>query len=230
MTEKDLKAALDQIEPEAGAQDRMHANILKKAASRVSAPAERSDAAASERGENTNVAPQPVRRPAPVWKRCGAMAACLALAATVTLGFLSPFLTRGGEADAPPLMGGSPFEDVSGPEAFEVLGFTIDAPEGAENPSYCIYDGAIARVDFTLDGNSYTYEAAKLDGNFSRADGDAIDSISLNAEYGAALDRISSDVWRAHWSRDSIRYYLTNFDGAEEASVAAVAQTLMECK
>ena len=228
MNEKDLKAALDQIEPEAGAQDRMYANILKKAAQRASAPAERSDAAVPERGGNMNVVPQPVRRPTPVWKRYGAMAACLALVATLTIGFLHPFFAGDSEGNEPPLMVGSPFEDVQRAADFEKLGFVIDAPESAENVTYCIYDGAIARVDFTLDGHSYTYEAAKLDGNFSRAEGDAIDSISLNAEYGAALDRISSDVWRAHWSRDSVSYYLTNFDGAEEAAITEVADTLMK--
>ena len=35
------------------------------------------------------------------------------------------------ERGAPPVMVGSPFEDVSGPEDFERLGFSIDAPEGA---------------------------------------------------------------------------------------------------
>ena len=35
-----------------------------------------------------------------------------------------------------------------------------------------------------LDGHEYTYEAAKLDGNFSRAEGEAVGSTALNAEYG----------------------------------------------
>lgn len=55
-------------------------------------------------------------------------------------------------------MGSSPFEDVQSAEEFEALGFSIDAPEGAEDVAYCIYDGAIARVDFTLSGHDYTYE------------------------------------------------------------------------
>ena len=125
-------------------------------------------------------------------------------------------------------MGSSPFEDVQSAEEFEPLGFSIDAPEGAEDVTYCIYDGAIARVDFTLSGHDYTYEAAQLDGNFSRADGEAVGSVSLNAEYDATLDRLSPDVWRAHWSKDGVSYYLTNFDGAEESAITGVADTLME--
>ena len=224
MNENEVKTAFDEIEPESGAQERMYANILKKAA----APEEKTDAPAAENDASATVVFLPVRRPTPMWKRCSAMAACLALVVTVTLGFLSPFLSRDSEANEPPVMGSSPFEDVQGAEDFEPLGFSIDAPESAEDVTYCIYDGAIARVDFTLIGHEYTYEAAQLDGNFSRADGESVGSVSLNAEYGATLDRLSPDVWRAHWSKDGVSYYLTNFDGAEESVITSVADTLME--
>ena len=215
MNENEVKTAFDEIEPESGAQ-------------KAAAPEEKTDAPAAENDASATVVFLPVRRPTPMWKRCSAMAACLALVVTVTLGFLSPFLSRDSEANEPPVMGSSPFEDVQSAEEFEALGFSIDAPEGAEDVAYCIYDGAIARVDFTLSGHDYTYEAAKLDGNFSRADGEAVGSVSLNAEYDATLDRISPDVWRAHWSKDGVSYYLTNFDGAEESAITGVADTLME--
>ena len=157
------------------------------------------------------------------------MAACLALVTTLTIGFLHPFFAGDSEGNEPPVLGGSPFEDVQSAADFEEkLGFVIDAPEGAENVTYCIYDGTIARVDFTLDGHGYTYEASKLDGNFSRAEGEAVGSTALNAEYGATLDRVSPDTWRAHWNRDDVSYYLTNFDGAEESAITEVANALME--
>ncbi len=229
MSENEVKKTFDAIEPEDGAQERMYANILKKAAAqRAAAPEENADAPAAESNASSTVVPLPARRPTPRWKRYSAMAACLALVVTVTLGFLSPFLNRDIEASDPPLMVGSPFEDVQSAVDFEKLGFVIDAPEGTENVTYCIYDGKIARVDFTLDGHEYTYEAARLDGNFSRADGEAVGSVSLNAEYGATLDRVSPDVWRAHWERDGVSCYLTNFDGAEESSITDIAGTLME--
>lgn len=229
MNENEVKTAFDAIEPERGAQERMYANILKKAAvQRAAAPTEKADAPAAENDASSTVVPLPVHRPTPMWKRYSAMAACLALVVTVTLGFLSPFLNRGSEASDPPVMVGSPFEDVQSAEDFAKLGFVIDAPKGAENVTYCIYDGAIARVDFTLSGHDYTYEAAKLDSNFSRADGEAAGSTSLNAEYGATLDRVSPDIWRAHWGKDGVSYYLTNFDGAEEAAITGVADTLMK--
>ena len=145
----------------------------------------------------------------------------------IAAGFVLPHFFDRSEPDDPPVFVGSPFEDVDGPEGFEKLGFTIDAPENAENLYYCIYDGKIARVDFTLNGHEYTYEAAKLDGNFSRAEGEAVGSTVLNAEYGATLDCLSPDTWRAHWSKESVNYYLSNFDGASEEAITAAAELLM---
>ena len=228
MNENEVKTAFDRIEPESGAQERMYANILKKAA----APEEKTDTPAAENDASATVVSLPVRRPTPMWKRCSAMAACLALVVTVTLGFLSPFLSRDSEANEPPVMVGSPFEDVQSAEDFEPLGFSIDAPENAENVCYCIYDGKIARVDFTLNGHEYTYEAAKLDGNFSRAEGDAVGSTALNAEYGATLDCLSPDTWRAHWNYNDISYYLSSFDRPSEENITEIAQELIaaSCK
>lgn len=230
MSENEVKKAFNAIEPEDGTRERMYANILKKAAAqRAAAPEENADAPAAESNASPKTVPLPARRPTPRWKRYSAMAACLALVTTLTIGFLHPFFAGDSEGNEPPVLGGSPFEDVqSAADLEEKLGFVIDAPEGAENVTYCIYDGEIARVDFTLDGRGYTYEAAKLDGNFSRADGEAVGSTALNAEYGATLDRVSLDTWRAHWNRDDVSYYLTNFDGAEESAITEIADTLMK--
>lgn len=230
MSENEVKKAFNAIEPEDGTRERMYANILKKAAAqRAAAPEENADAPAAESNASPKTVPLPARRPTPRWKRYSAMAACLALVTTLTIGFLHPFFAGDSEGNEPPVLGGSPFEDVQSAADFEEkLGFVIDAPEGAENVAYCIYDGEIARVDFTLDGRGYTYEAAKLDGNFSRADGEAVGSTALNAEYGATLDRVSLDTWRAHWNRDDVSYYLTNFDGAEESAITEIADTLMK--
>ena len=230
MSENEVKKAFNAIELEDGAQERMYANILKKAAAqRAAAPEENADAPAAESNASPKTVPLPARRPTPRWKRYSAMAACLALVTTLTIGFLHPFFAGDSEGNEPPVLGGSPFEDVQSAADFEEkLGFVIDAPEGAENVTYCIYDGEIACVDFTLDGHEYTYEASKLDGNFSRADGEAVGSTALNAEYGAVLDRVSPDIWRAHWSRDGVSCYLANFDGAEESAITEVANALME--
>ena len=218
MKESEVKKAFEEVEPKAGAQERMYANILKKAA------AQGAQAKEPETAAEIKAFPQK-RRTAPSWRRWGSLAACFAVLLAVSV--VLPRVTHQNEEGEPPVMAGSPFEDVAGPEAFAKLGFTIDAPEGAEDVSYCIYDGEIAQVDFTLEGHVYTYEAAKLDGNFSRAEGEATESVSINAEYGAVLDRVDPDTWRAHWDRDGVSCYLTNFDGASEADVTAAAQALM---
>ena len=220
MNDNEIKKAFDAIEPEAGARERMYANILKKAA------AQKEGGIVEQSLKETDNETVQRYRSLPMWRRWGSLAACLAI--VIVAGFAFPRFFDRSEPDDPPVMVGSPFEDVDGPEDFAKLGFAIDAPEGAEDRYYCIYDGTIARVDFTLDGHEYTYEAARLDGNFSRADGEAVGSVSLNAAYDATLDRLSPDTWRAHWSRDGVSYYLTNFDGAEEADITAAANALME--
>ncbi len=161
-----------------------------------------------------------------MWRRWGSLAACLAI--VIAVGLALPHLSDRSEQNDPPVLGGSPFEDVDGVDDFEKLGFTIDAPENAENIQYCIVDGEIARVRFSVGDHKYTYEAAKLDGNFSCADGDAVGSVSLSAKSDAVLDRLSPDTWRAYWTQDGVSYYLTNFDGAEEAAMTDIADTLIE--
>ena len=218
MNENEMKKAFDAVEPEDGAKERMYANILKKAAVQKvvqfpeSAPAEEKSA------------PQK-RHSAPAWQRWGSLAASLALVAAI--GLALPRLMQRAASDDPPAMVGAPFEDVQSAADFEDLGFTIDAPENAEEVSYCILDGEIAQVTFTLDGHDYTYRASKLDGDFSGDTEEAVGSASLNAKYDAVLDRLSLDGWRAHWSRDTVSYYLTNFDGAGEEAITAVVNELI---
>ena len=140
MNEKDIRAALEQIEPADGAQERMYQNILKKAAA-------------------------PKKAEKPVWRRYAALAACLVL--VVTAGFFAfcsptaqPELPDDDSSD-PPVMAVSPFEDLQSADEFSRLGFTIDAPEGAFDVTYSIAYGDTALVSFTLDSCEYRYEASK---------------------------------------------------------------------
>lgn len=217
MNECEMKKAFDEIEPETGAQERMFANILKKAA------AQEENSTFTEEKREVNVAPQK-RRPIPL-RRWGGLAACLAIVAAV--GLTLPKLIDSTEQNPSLELVGSPIEDVSGVEDFERLGFAIDAPEGAEDISYHILDGEIAQVVFSLGGQKYTYRAARLDGDFSGVYGEPVGSVSLDAEYDAVLDRLSPDTWRAHWVKDSVSYYLANFDGAGEEAVTAAVKALV---
>lgn len=211
MSDNPIKKSFEQIQPEAGARERMYANILKKAGEQ-------------ECKEVKGVAPK--RRTIPAWQRWCGLAACLALIAAASLSLPSS-VSRPDQSD-PPVLVGSPVEDVAGPQDFaQTLGFSIDAPEGAEDVQYNIFDGEIARVRFSLDGHSYTYQAAQLEGNFSGMTGEAVGSVSIDAEFGGVLDRLSMDCWRAHWSCGGVSYYLSNTDGASEEAVTTAAQALI---
>lgn len=222
MNENNIKKAFDNVEPEAGARERMYANILKKAAEQ-----EKNETTA-QRPEGRDIGENKKLRSISAWRRYGSLAACLVI--VIAAAIMLPRASERQDESDPPVLAGSPFEDVDGADGFEKLGFTIDAPEGAEDVRYCIVDGEIARVRFSLGGHEYIYEAAKLDGNFSCADSDAVGSVSLNAEYGAVLDRLSPDTWRAHWTRSGVSFYLSSFDGADEESVTAAANALMDDK
>ena len=142
-------------------------------------------------------------------------------------GLLLPRLRNSNiEPPDPPVLGNSPYEDVAGPEDFAKLGFTIAAPAGAEDLYYCIYDGEIARVDFTLNGCEYTYEAAQLSGNFSRLQGEADSTSSLDAAVHATLDHLADGSWRAHWQQGELSFYLTSSTATEEEITAVVLSLL----
>lgn len=197
MNEKDIRAAFEQIEPADGAQERMYQNILKKAA-----------------------APKKAERP--VWQRYAALAACLILVCTA--GFFAlrgeksaPVQTEptNTEFSQPPMMSSSLFEDVSGPADFEALGFTIDAPGGASDVTYCIAYGNTARVDFTLDGFAYILEASAEE---SFLDGADETPTMVQAEHGPA----------AVWERDGVQYRLTNCSGASEETLLQLAEQLSQ--
>ena len=101
MSENEVKKAFNAIEPEDGAQERMYANILKKAAAQRAAALEGNvDAPAAEGNATSKTVPLPARRPTPRWKRYSAMAACLALVTTLTIGFLHPFFDGGNVASS----------------------------------------------------------------------------------------------------------------------------------
>ena len=193
MNEKNIHAALERIEPPDGAQERMYQNILKKAAPQQSAP--------KKTGK-------------PVWRRYAALAACLVLVCMA--GF---FALRGEknvpvqkepadtELSQPPMMSASPFEDLQSADGFAKLGFTIDAPEGATDVSYCIAYGDTAQVSFTLNDCEYRYEASREE-VFSKA-----------ADEAPAI--IDGD---AVWKTDSVQYRLSAYGASEEALLQLAGQ------
>lgn len=193
MNEKNIHAALERIEPPDGAQERMYQNILKKSAMQQ---------------------PAPKKAEKPVWRRYAALTACMVLVCMAVF-----FALRGEknvpvqkepadtELSQPPMMSASPFEDLQSADGFAKLGFTIDAPEGATDVSYCIAYGDTAQVSFTLDGCEYCYEASKEE-VFSEAAG----------ETPAIIDG------DAVWKTDSVQYRLSAYSASEEALLQLAGQ------
>lgn len=206
MKENEVKKALEQIQPEPGARERMYANILKKAAQQAPEQAE----SKPKKG---------LSRPA-VWRWC-AVAACLVL---LVAAIAVPKLGGGPEQDF--VLAGSPYEDVAGPEGFEKLDLSIDAPEQAQDIAYCIVNGSIARVTFSSQGHRYTYEAARLEENFSGVLEEATERRAVEGREDITLERLTSGAWRACWRKGEVRYYLTNFDGASEEDIIKIIRLL----
>lgn len=189
MSEKSIRAALENIEPADGAQERMYQNILKKTAA-------------------------PKKAGKPVWRRYAALAACLVLVC------MAGFFALRGEKSAPvqeqpadtelsqpPMMAVSPFEDLQSADGFAKLGFTIDAPEGATDVTYCIAYGDTALVSFTLDICEYRYEASREE-VFSEAADETPTMID-----GSAV-----------WETDGVQYRLSAYGASEEALLQLAGQ------
>ena len=85
MNENEVKNAFDHIEPERGAQERMYANILKKAA------AQKKDQNAEENIEEKHTTVQKCKT-IPIWQRWGSLAACLAI--VIAAGFCTSSFSR----------------------------------------------------------------------------------------------------------------------------------------
>lgn len=101
-----------------------------------------------------------------------------------------------------------PFIDVSGPQDFEAqLGFSINAPDGAEDASFCIAYENTAIVTFTWNGHSYDYSASEDAKNLSDDD---------------AADGILSESWQT----DDLSFCLVNTDGASQSEFDELVETL----
>lgn len=222
MRDDQIKDALDRIEPEEGAQQRMYQNILRKASARQEAAPDQPQGVAPTDGQSREKA-KIIR---PVWQKYLALAACFIL---VVIGAfaLRPGTDRPGEDDLPPVLAGSPIQDVSGPEDFAGLDLVIDAPEGAAEVRYSILDGEIARIDFILEGHSYTYSASRVDGDFSGVSGTVVSSRSVDAEHSAVLEQYDSGAWNACWMDGELTYYLSNSDGVSEDAMTDLTRNLI---
>ncbi len=203
MSEQKIKKAIDAIEPEDGAKERMHQNIMRKAAAQTEQPRIR-------------------------WGRYALpMAACFCL---IVIG-LFRFLPVGPSQDPAEggMLGGNPFVEVESAEAFREIGITLDAPVGAQEVSYALIDGEIAEVRFRLDGKSYLARASAQEGDFSGLSGTELSQEIVDARTNARLlEMQTTDMTyqKLIWTNGKINYCLYGTDGADRNQVLSAYEVL----
>lgn len=208
-----IRKAIDSIEPEEGARERMLAGIKSKAK--------------AEEQRRRMVRSRSLR-----WL---AAAACFCL---VVLGAFRFSGVLGGnnvtppdgtvEQSDPPVMDGSPYEDVANAdELYEKTGVRIDVPARAEAVGYSVYDKSIAHVRFTRDGVTYTVMAAAKSGDFSGVDGETLSSEMIDAKTSAVMTKVnvvfSGEKWKVAWTDGRVSYYLTCPADADAEAVKKAA-------
>ena len=211
MKENKIKEAIDAIEPEVGAKERMYQNILKKA--QQTAPAEAPAA--------------PKKKPIAILRYALPIAACLCLVVIGAMQLLpasTPTQPSEGNVQI-----GNPFVEVESADAFRNLAITLDAPDGAQEVSYAVIDGEIAEVRFVLDGKSYLARASAQEGDFSGLYGQESETETVDAKTNAVL--VSVDVGtgvyqKLNWTNGKINYCLYGTDGADRDQVLAAYAAL----
>lgn len=108
----------------------------------------------------------------------------------------------------------NPVVEVDGAADFADLGFIITPHQQADSVSYSIIDNTIAQIIFTLDGDTFTYRAARTTDDISGVY-ETFDALPQSLELDGADVHISVRVRTidggehgalADWSYDGVRY------------------------
>ena len=156
----------------------------------------------------------------------GALALLLALGmAGCTSGTTTP-------TDSPIANLPNPMVSVDSADAFSAAGVNIDAPADATDVSYYIISGTLAGVQFTYDGEEYTYRASAKDSNISgiyyeltaqcivmvECDGFCVDATVYAAEDKGKL---------VEWEHDGIHYALWHAGDTDDEKLTAALTGVM---
>lgn len=120
----------------------------------------------------------------------------------------------------------NPIKEVDSADAFRSIGISVDAPEDAKDVTYRNIGGEIAEVVFTLNEHVYTLRASKTQSDFSGLYGDVVEKKVL--EGGPILETVQVDIAarRLTWTSDSMETVLINMDGADEAAMLSVYNSI----
>lgn len=208
----DIKKSIDDIDIPEGAEERMYANILKKASAEKKKP---------------NIK---------LYTSICAAAACAAIViasaviiknnsdddiavneTSVTSSASTSSVTTEQEDW---VQAENPFANEYTFDDILEAGFDITLPENAEVTVCNLYDGD-ADVRFSIDGHLYYYSISKDDGDFSGVYGKITESENISDSI--VLDITSENYLNAHWNGKQYNYYLCNTDGAERDAISQTA-------
>lgn len=157
---------------------------------------------------------------------CAALA--LPLAACSMLGSLiggegespAPEQTQAGEQIPNPM---APVDDAS---AFETLGITMDAPDGATDAAYYIINEKLAQVSFTFGGFDYTYRASAAESDISGVYDTFTDAFTMavetaDATFETAVQNAAGGGRLATWSQGGVHYSLWCALAPDDAALKA---------
>lgn len=211
-----FRESIDDIEPKAGAKERMLKNIKRKA--EMSA-------------DEGDLLQPPSKKTCISFNRIMKMvlpiAACFMIA-IIGIWKIVPMFgstpTEPGFVQTP-----APFVAVDSAKDFEELGIAIDAPEDSDAISYAIIDGKIAEVGFTVDHHRYYVRASKQSGDFSGLNGESVTSDKIDPETNATLEFLKSgeDTFcKLSWTDGETNFILTNVDGTSADNIKEIYQKI----
>lgn len=214
--EKRFCESIDDIEPKAGAKERMLENIkIKAAMSSDKVQTKQVQSKKSEAAFNRYI------------KMVLPIAACFMIAAIGIWKIVPMFgntSTEPGFVQTP-----FPFVAVDSAKDFEELGIYIDAPEGSDAVNYAIIDEKIAEVCFTLDHHRYYIRASKQSGDFSGLNGKQTSSDKFDSETNATLETLKSGddtLYKLSWTDGETNFILTNIDGTSIDNIKEIYQKI----
>lgn len=210
----DIKKAIDDIEIPDGAEERMYANILKKASTEKKKP---------------NIK---------LYTGLCAAAACAAIviiSAAVIKNNSEEDISVGDTSETSAysetteqddmLQAGNPFAEDYTLDDIIAAGFDVTLPENAELTLCNLYDFN-ADIRFTIDGHLYYYTISDENGDFSGIYGNIKESENISDNI--VLDITNENYLKAHWNGNKYNYYLCNTDGAEREAISETALFLAE--
>lgn len=123
-------------------------------------------------------------------------------------------------------MAGNPFAEEFTFEDIKAAGFDVELPENSEIELCHIWENGQADVRFILDGHTYYYSISKENDDFSGI----YDSVSESENIGenAVLDTTPMGYYKAHWSGAEYNYYFSNTDGADKSAVIENAEFMLK--